>query len=329
LSQLAAIRIQREGGACPLCKATHWSTMLNKRFQRKINVLQVFCCHKDKGCEWVGKLTDIVLHILSCSHSGPKPTANLSKFPKYIFYPLALIRAVSSGDRDKVELFLREGADLNPSPSVFKVTPLIEACGTKGSYKIACLLLDKGADPNLGNDEGWTPLMGAAKNGHYCTVGAILEGGAHPDIQTPKGWTALMEAVDKGHGEIALRIIEAGATPHIQHKVNKTNALLLATEHDQLDRVVCALLDHMDCSSHLDLQNIEGDTALLIACKKNKVRLVKRLYSLWELTQTSVTKMGKPLLLLLREKTKEKFWISCKAVPDLYITLTNPLYNCF
>jgi ankyrin repeat protein len=99
-----------------------------------------------------------------------------------------------------------------------------------------------------------------------------------------------MEAVDKGHGEIALRIIEAGATPHIQHKVNKTNALLLATEHDQLDRVVCALLDHMDCSSHLDLQNIEGDTALLIACKKNKVRLVKRLYSLWELTQTSVTK---------------------------------------
>ena len=30
----------------------------------------------------------------------------------------ALIRAVSSGDRDKVELFLREGADLNPSPSV-------------------------------------------------------------------------------------------------------------------------------------------------------------------------------------------------------------------
>ena len=39
-------------------------------------------------------------------------------------------------------------------------------------------------------------------------------------------------------------------------QVNKTNALLLATEHDQLDRVVCALLDHMDCSSHLDLQNI-------------------------------------------------------------------------
>ena len=39
-------------------------------------------------------------------------------------------------------------------------------------------------------------------------------------------------------------------------QVNKTNALLLATEHDKLDRVVRALLDRMDCSSHLDLQNI-------------------------------------------------------------------------
>ncbi|CAI8027105.1 Ankyrin homolog, partial [Geodia barretti] len=190
------------------------------------------------------------------------------------------MRAVSSGDRDKVESLLRDGADLNPSPSVFKTTPLIVACGTKGSYKIACLLLEEGADPNLGNDEGWTPLMGAAKSGHYRTVGVLLEGGAHPDIHTPKGWTALMEAVDKGHGDIALRIIEAGATPHIQHKVNKTNALLLATEHDKLDRVVHALLDRMDSSSHLDLQNSEGDTALLIAFKKNKVQLVKRLLSM-------------------------------------------------
>ena len=110
-SQFAAIRIQREGGACPLCKANHWSTMLNKRFQRKINVLQVFCCHKDKGCDWMGNLTNIFLHILSCSHSvrtpfllsvftilfitqGPKPNAFPSKFPKYISHPLVSYNGV-------------------------------------------------------------------------------------------------------------------------------------------------------------------------------------------------------------------------------------------
>ena len=69
LSLLAATRIQREGWPCPLCKAHSWNTMLNKHFQRQINALRVFCCHKDKGCVWQGELTDIFLHIVSCRYS--------------------------------------------------------------------------------------------------------------------------------------------------------------------------------------------------------------------------------------------------------------------
>ena len=37
ISEEAASRIQREGGACPLCKEGDWSTVLNKCFQRQVN----------------------------------------------------------------------------------------------------------------------------------------------------------------------------------------------------------------------------------------------------------------------------------------------------
>ena len=66
ISEEAASRIQGEVGACPLCNATNWSTMLSKHFQRQVNALRLFCHHKDRGCEWQGELSDIERHVQSC-----------------------------------------------------------------------------------------------------------------------------------------------------------------------------------------------------------------------------------------------------------------------
>ena len=69
LSQEVATRIQREGGACPLCKEQSWSTVLNKHFQRHVKSLRVFCQHKDRGCGWQGELAAFHHHVESCSMS--------------------------------------------------------------------------------------------------------------------------------------------------------------------------------------------------------------------------------------------------------------------
>ena len=66
LSREAATRIQREGGACPLCKKPHLTTVLNKHFLRQVNELHVFCRHEDKGCGWQGELSDLECHVQSC-----------------------------------------------------------------------------------------------------------------------------------------------------------------------------------------------------------------------------------------------------------------------
>ena len=84
LSQEAATRIQREGGACPLCKTPQWSTMLSKHFQRLVNALCVFCRHEDRGCGWRGELSDFNHHLQSCPMRYAPLMTELLKLPLYV-----------------------------------------------------------------------------------------------------------------------------------------------------------------------------------------------------------------------------------------------------
>ena len=87
ISQEASIRIQQSRGACPFCNESVWRTMLNKKFQRKINTLLVFCRHKEKGCEWKGELSQLEQHIASCPRSEYPPLGELTAKkmpPKYV-----------------------------------------------------------------------------------------------------------------------------------------------------------------------------------------------------------------------------------------------------
>ena len=73
---ISATRLQRDGNRCPLCKAERWSTILDKRFQREVKTLQVFCSNKERGCEWQGELFSRDYHLQSCS-KRPPPTEQL------------------------------------------------------------------------------------------------------------------------------------------------------------------------------------------------------------------------------------------------------------
>ena len=81
ISEEAASRIQRGGGACPLCKKKDWSTMFSKHFQRQVNSLRVFCRHEDRGCGWQGELAAFHHHVNFCPmRDGPRMT-ELAKLP--------------------------------------------------------------------------------------------------------------------------------------------------------------------------------------------------------------------------------------------------------
>ncbi|KAK8246888.1 ankyrin repeat protein, partial [Phyllosticta capitalensis] len=64
------------------------------------------------------------------------------------------------------------------------------------------MLLDKGADINMKNNWGETPLYGAAARGYEESVRALLNGNADPTVKMTSGETALEIAKRKCRKEI-------------------------------------------------------------------------------------------------------------------------------
>ena len=48
---------------CPYCKEANFNVMLDKRDQRKILALELYCPMKSRGCEWTGRLEQLEGHM--------------------------------------------------------------------------------------------------------------------------------------------------------------------------------------------------------------------------------------------------------------------------
>ena len=61
------------------------------------------------------------------------------------------------------------------------------------------LLLDRGAEPNTADQQEFTPLYGAAQEGHNDVVQLLLDRGADPNMANQTGDTPLLVAASEGH----------------------------------------------------------------------------------------------------------------------------------
>src|SRR5215470_5234894 len=61
---------------------------------------------------------------------------------------------------------------------------------------------------------GLTPLLYAARDGCQGCVDALLKGGADIDLPNPDGMTPLMMAIDNAHYEVARYLLDKGANPN-------------------------------------------------------------------------------------------------------------------
>jgi ankyrin repeat protein len=101
------------------------------------------------------------------------------------------------------------------------------------------VLLEAGADKEVANKNGMTPLNNAALNGHEAVVVLLLEAGADKEAATRLGATPLYNAALKGHEAVVRLLLEAGAGKETANKNGKT--LKIAAENGHAAVVVLLL----------------------------------------------------------------------------------------
>ena len=57
------VKIRKSGGQCPLCRNAKFKTKRNNDLDLEIHRLQVYCANRSKGCQWIGDLGEIEVHL--------------------------------------------------------------------------------------------------------------------------------------------------------------------------------------------------------------------------------------------------------------------------
>lgn len=119
------------------------------------------------------KLASLLLVLISAACGGGVPTTKETRTPESD----ALLRAARAGHADTVKTTLAA----------------------------------PGADVNVRDENGATPLIEAARGGHDDVVQALLVARADVKVKDNQGKTALIYASEGGHNEIVKLLRQAGA----------------------------------------------------------------------------------------------------------------------
>lgn len=169
-----------------------------------------------------------------------------------------LIWAAYDGNLAAVKTALEEGATLDwlmyiddPSRDYrhAAMTPLL-AAASGGNTKILRFLIEKqNQDPNQTNQQGWTPLFVAIRDGHAEAAAQLVLMGANPNSTTDTGATALMLTVlsplssEKQRLSLLEYLLKKKADPNLYTRW-QTDALFYAVTANQNPEVVSLLLKY-------------------------------------------------------------------------------------
>lgn len=118
---------------------------------------------------------------------------------------------VKNRDLAKVKKALEKDFDVNEEVNEDGLSALHVACEAGDHPEMVALLLSYGADVNLEDEEGYTPLHYASMNGHDDAVQTLIEAGANLEMGDGFDRTPLTVAVLEWRFDVIRKLILAGA----------------------------------------------------------------------------------------------------------------------
>jgi len=203
--------------------------------------------------------------------------------------------AIDSGYVDQVLDILEKNPDLLNSKDTDALTPLNRAA-YKGQTEIVKLLLERGADASIGDNENSQPIHNAAVAGHMDVLEILLESGVDIDARDANGNTALIFSLIYSQSETTDWLIDKGADLEISNNDN-VNPLIYASLRGRLDVLKKITAGGAD----LNQQAQSGRTALTYAAGNNHMEVAEYLLQSGADTEIPEEYGRTPLLWVARE----------------------------
>lgn len=182
-----------------------------------------------------------------------------------------LIEAVRKGDTAEVLRMLKNGAEPNVSNPI-GMTPL-HVAAYHDDLHMARHLIEAGAELNAANHFGITPVLAACENGNAKMIRLLLDADADPNAATPSGATPLMFAARTGIVPALDALLDHGADVNAHEHSRRQTALMWAAA-EGYEPTVQTLLK---AGAEVDARSQGGFTAFLFAVRQGCLEVVESL----------------------------------------------------
>ena len=241
-------------------------------------------------------------------------------FKTSAFHAVDKLHETAPDEQVKLLKFLFSLEDVDPNVVVSRWTALHLSI-LRNNLQIINVLLQNGASPLIGGDEGLTPLMVASHMGNLEVVQAmvnvepriinqvdtkgrtalmfaslnnqigivhfLLQRNSEPNMSLKDGANALEIASLKGHIEIVRLLLEAGANPNVVHNHGVT-ALIIATKEGHFELVKLLLAHGANYTYSISYNGIPFD-AFGFACLYENTETIDVFLKFANLSPTSLS----------------------------------------